>query len=128
MYPYKFKKFNTHVHCSQWTYCSNGYKFSKARTSPRVLFAQNGATTSSFTGQAFLEDTHKNFSLKFSSELIYLNAVLMLIETCTLYSIEMKIIRISYTIVVDDLLNNLRTVLCYFLILFSNSCYSYCFG
>lgn len=86
--------FSTHVHCSQWTYCSNGYKFSKANTSPRVLFAQNGATTSSFTGQAFLEDTHgQKVSLKFSSELVYLNAELMLIEICTLYPIETKINR-----------------------------------
>ena len=42
----------TYLHFSQWTYCSNGARLRRASTSPRVLLAQYGATTSASTGQA----------------------------------------------------------------------------
>jgi len=80
--------FNTYVHFSQWTYCSNGYRFSKARTSPRVLFAQNGATTSSLTGQAFLEQHTTRLDLA-----SYLHVGLLLVSVHINYLTEIKIIR-----------------------------------
>lgn len=47
----------SYVHFSQCTYCSYGYRFNNAKTSPLVLFAHNGATTSCLTGHALLEQT-----------------------------------------------------------------------